>query len=404
MKRLGIYFFYDKDGIVDDYVPYYLSKLKPFCKELCVVVNKPLSKSGEQKLYAVTDKLIIRDNIGFDSCAYKEAIESYGYDTLKLYDELILCNFTCYGPVFPFSEMFSKMEKSDCDFWGISRYPRIENKRICDQQETDYVPEHIMSFFMGIRKKMLSSRTFKKYWDNLKVATNYAEAVAFNELLFTPYFEKHGFKSDTFISPELNKKFRENGATFTPCDFLKVRCPIVKRRAFFTDYSLFLYFENGLQSRTALDYIAKYTDYNVNLIWDNLIRTQPGSVLKRNLHLNYFLNEDLFYGNEENLKESLKTALLCYIYYPDMIDYCLSYAKNLPSWVDIYIFTVDPQVSEKVGETFAALPNRVTVRCKENRGQLASAVLISGKDIFEKYDLVCITQAKKSSQLVDRFS
>ena len=31
MKRLAIYLFYDHDGIVDDYIPYKLEKLKEFC-------------------------------------------------------------------------------------------------------------------------------------------------------------------------------------------------------------------------------------------------------------------------------------------------------------------------------------------------------------------------------------
>lgn len=30
IKRLAIYFFYDKDGIVDDYIPYMLNDLKKY--------------------------------------------------------------------------------------------------------------------------------------------------------------------------------------------------------------------------------------------------------------------------------------------------------------------------------------------------------------------------------------
>ena len=39
MKRLLIYFFWDKDGIVDDYIPHMLKSFRPFATELCVVVN-----------------------------------------------------------------------------------------------------------------------------------------------------------------------------------------------------------------------------------------------------------------------------------------------------------------------------------------------------------------------------
>lgn len=401
MNRLGIFFFFDKDGVVDAYVPYYLKHLKPFCKELCVVVNKPLKPEGRRVLEKCCDKLLVRENIGFDSCAYKEAMESYGYEVLKQYDELILCNFTCYGPVYPFQEMFDKMAKSKADFWGISRHPKIDNVVLSPKQTTSYIPEHVMSYFMVIRRRMLVSEEFRLYWKSLETAQTYAEAVVVNELRFTDYFESRGFKSDVFISDKTYKKLKENGAVFNPIDFLKERCPLVKRRAFFTDYNAFIWHGRGNFPRETLEYIKQHTDYDVNLIWDNLLRTQPGSVLKRNLHLNYFL-PDVYMGKDaDDLGKKCRVAMICYIYYEDMVDYCLDYAKNLPPWADIYVVTVKESVAKEIKEKFSSLPNRLEVRLKQNRGKLASAILITCKDIFSNYDYVCVTQAKKTSHLKD---
>lgn len=398
MKRLAIYFFFDKDGVVDAYVPYYLKHLKPLCGELCVVVNKPLTRKGTETLQSVCDKLIVRENIGFDSGAYKEALESYGWDKLKEYDELILCNFTCYGPVYPFEEMFEKMARSDADFWGNCRFPRMENTRLCPLQKTDYIPEHIMSYFMVIRHKMLVSDAFKNYWQTLQTATSYAEAIVVNELRFTQYFEQYGFKGDAFISQKISDTLSENADVFLPVKCLQAHSPLVKRKAFFSQYGLLLHNGRGIQPRQALEYLQKHTDYDVNLIWDNLLRTQPGSALKRNLHLNYFLSETHFAGDKETLKQH-RIALLCYIYYEDMVDYCAGYAANLPPWADIFVITVNETVKQKALARFSKLPNRLEVRLKPNRGKLAAAVLITGKDIFENYDLVCVAQAKKSSAL-----
>ena len=50
IKRLGIYFFYDADGIVDDYVYYYLESLRPFCQELCAVINGKILEEGKNGL------------------------------------------------------------------------------------------------------------------------------------------------------------------------------------------------------------------------------------------------------------------------------------------------------------------------------------------------------------------
>lgn len=403
-NRLGIYFFFDKDGIVGDYVTYYLEHIKPFCSELCVVVNEPLSIEGRKKLEKCCDTLLVRENFGFDSQAYKYAIEHYGYDKLKEYDELLLCNFTCYGPVYPFSEMFDEMAKRDCDFWGSGWYPRRDNLKVCEKQVTDYMPEHIMSFFMIIRNNMLSSNAFVSYWKNIQVPTTYAEAVAFNELVFTDYFSNKGFKGDTYISRQVSTKFKENIFAFSPIYALEKRFPLVKRTIFKSDYSLQIYFGRGNQAIGTIEYLSENTDYDLNLIWDDLLRTQKGSTIKRALHLNYFLDENYYNGNEENLKNNLRTAMLCYCYYPDMLDYCKKYASNLPEWVDIYLFVVDENLVNTAKKVFEELPNKTEIRVKENRGQLASAVLISGKDIFEKYDLVCVSQAKKTSQLRDQFA
>ena len=38
MKRLAIYLFYDHDGIVDDYIPYKLEKLKEFVQDIWFLV------------------------------------------------------------------------------------------------------------------------------------------------------------------------------------------------------------------------------------------------------------------------------------------------------------------------------------------------------------------------------
>ena len=46
MKRLGIYFFFDKDGIVDKYVDYVLEDLTKHVDKLIVVCNGQLNERG----------------------------------------------------------------------------------------------------------------------------------------------------------------------------------------------------------------------------------------------------------------------------------------------------------------------------------------------------------------------
>ena len=69
-NRLAVYCFYDKDGIVDDYVIFFLRNLRQSVAKICCVVNGELTESGREALSTCTDELLERANTGFDAGAY----------------------------------------------------------------------------------------------------------------------------------------------------------------------------------------------------------------------------------------------------------------------------------------------------------------------------------------------
>lgn len=273
MKRLSIFLYYDKDGVVDDYVYYFLNKLKEHSDELCVVVNEPLNDEGIKGLEKEADKLIIRKNIGYDSWAYKEAIEYYGYENLKKYDELVICNYTFFGPIYPLSELFQNMEKRGCDFWGINRHPAVNAEFVGVK-----IVEHIQSHFIAFRNTILNSTQFKQYWDTLKPVNSYLEAIAYHELRCTPYFESLGFSSDTYIDSTKYMQEYESENHSIRCAYQQVledRSPILKRKVLFVNKNVIV---NPLldthKNFEVIQLIKNRTDYDVNLIYQNILRTQ----------------------------------------------------------------------------------------------------------------------------------
>ena len=57
-KRLGIYFFYDKQGIVDRFVPYFLDDLCKNLTKLIIICNGKLNDEGKEILLpAIKDVL-----------------------------------------------------------------------------------------------------------------------------------------------------------------------------------------------------------------------------------------------------------------------------------------------------------------------------------------------------------
>lgn len=161
INRLGIFFFYDKDGIVDDYITYMLEDMKKNVSDLLVVCNGKVTPEGRQKLQDITDDVIVRENTGFDVWAYKEGMQYYGWDKLSFYDEVILFNFTIFGPLYPFKEMFDEMDQRDLDFWGITTYHGAPYDPF-GKIKYGYLPEHIQSHFIVVRNDMLVSYEFKK--------------------------------------------------------------------------------------------------------------------------------------------------------------------------------------------------------------------------------------------------
>ncbi|WP_308723305.1 rhamnan synthesis F family protein [Paenibacillus polysaccharolyticus] len=125
MRRLGIFVFYDKSGIVDGYVEYIITQLNKVLDDLIIVVNGDINEAGECILKNYSTQFYKRDNTGLDAGAYADVIVNLlGEEKLSQYDELVLCNDTFYGPFVSFEEIFTSMKNEKYDFWGIDGIKR----------------------------------------------------------------------------------------------------------------------------------------------------------------------------------------------------------------------------------------------------------------------------------------
>lgn len=73
VKRLGIYFFYEKEGIVDSYVKYFFKDYVKQVTDMIVVCNGQLNEEGHKFFEQYTKSVIVRENKGLDVWAYKTA-------------------------------------------------------------------------------------------------------------------------------------------------------------------------------------------------------------------------------------------------------------------------------------------------------------------------------------------
>lgn len=395
VNRLVIYFFYDGDGIVDRYVPYMLEDINKNCSELFVVCNGKLTPEGRQTFQKLTPNILVRENKGFDVWAYKTALEQYGWDKLAEFDEVVMMNSTIMGPIYPFSEMFEEMNKRDLDFWGITLHHRYDANPF--NIEYGYIPKHIQSHFIVVRKSMLSSVEFQNYWDTMQPINSYSDAIGKHEAIFTKRFSDMGFAWQAYCDTSSLEKFTEYPLLLHPVEMLqKHNCPIFKRRSFFGSYDYLLNCSDGSQGKELYEYLKAHTSYDVDLIWENILRTNHLADIKNCMSLNYVLSDELASAPKNNRK----IALVIHEYFDDLIEECFRYALSVPVDCDIYITTDSDKKAAAIKKVFEKGPwNKVYVLVIENRGRDVSSLLVGVADKLDSYDYVCFMHDKKVTQL-----
>lgn len=397
IHRLGIYFIYDKDGVVDNYIPYLLEDLAQNLDELMVVSNGPLSPKGREKLERITSHILERENKGLDVWAYKAGLDSYGWKILSQYDEVILLNFTIMGPIYPFREMFEAMAERDLDFWGVTRHYGLDYDPF-NKCKYGYIPMHIQSSFMVFRSSLIKSASFQKYWDNMPKITDYTESICFHEVIFTKDFERLGFKSGTYVDTDDLADYHPYPLMLYPRELVENRrCPIFKRKVFYNQYEEFLDVSCGQAANEFYTYLREHTSYDVNMIWDTLLRTANMADIKDRMQLNYVVPSK---GLLTQPMKRLKVALFLHIYYMDEARKCLHYARSMPEDADIYLTTDSLEKLECLREIFAELkPRKLTYLIVKNRGREMSAHFIDLRQYAEEYDLICFAHDKKTNFL-----
>jgi rhamnosyltransferase len=399
IKRAGIFFVYDKNGIIDRYIPYLLRDLTENLDYLLVVVNGVLSENGRERLTAITTNIFVRDNIGFDVWAYKEGLEYIGWETLNTYDEIVLLNHTIFGPVYPFSEAFKVMNKRDIDFWGFTRHYGYNNKpNQYKKCKYDYIPVYLLSHFIAIRKSMFSSQDFRLYWDNIPEIESYWDSVCYHEVIFTKDFEDKGYKSDIYVDSDDLASYHQSPYIYYTLELIKKRkSPVFRRKSFFQYYDELLNVSCGQSTWELYNFLKNKTSYDVGIIWENILRSANIYDIKNRMQLNYILPTAVKLPVVESNK---KVALFLHLYDLSLLDTCKKYAENMPSYADIIVTTSSEEKKEKIKNAFSSISCHVLeVLVIPNRGRDVSALLIGLKAYTKNYDYICFIHDKQANHL-----
>lgn len=392
-KRLAVYFIYDKDGIVDDYIIYQLKDLGKNVSFLHCVINGVLTPESKARPEEVSDEVFERENKGNDIGAYKAALEHIGWEKISEYDELILANYTCFGPVYPFKEVFDWSEKQDVELWGLTYDEKTDWLKTKDYLHYNKDTKHIQSYFLAFRKPLVGSKFLTDFFREIPVDTTYVMSGCVFEYAFPGYFEEYGYKSAVYCDDTTDINYQ---LLFNPVNLLKTyRMPLFKKRSFFHHYNNVLSNSAGEATFELIHFLETETNYDMSMVWRSILRTASLSDLVRCAQLNRVLSSKAVLGDTG----SSKIGVVYHAFYEDLFDESLSYLNNFPENTDFLITTNSEEKKEILQKKLKNMTIAAQVVVTENRGRDVSALLVGAADFVRKYDLICFAHDKKTTQI-----
>lgn len=183
-KRICLFAGYSGNNVIEDYVIYYIENLAKF-SDIYYYCDSDLPKEELKKLKPYVKAAYAKRHKKYDYGSWQELVREIGKNKVQEYDELILANDSCYGPLFPLSSVFNTMEKKKVDFWGLSSSIGYH--------------VHLQSYFLVFNKNVISTDYLFDFLDSVKQEKSLREVCDNYEDMLTYYLSQRGFSYDSYI-------------------------------------------------------------------------------------------------------------------------------------------------------------------------------------------------------------
>jgi rhamnosyltransferase len=383
MNRILYFVHYNKYNLISDHEIYLLKNIRGIYTRIVVISNSSLPGEQYNRLSEFCDEILLRENKGFDFGAWKDALLKDGWEKLDQYDNVTLMNDSCFGPLFDLEPIYLDMEQKDIDFWGLTNCK--DDKRGMPGTNGP-VPEHIQSYFICFKRKIVSSSSFKAFWKGVRYENNVAKVIQKYETRFTKILTKAGFRCSVFLDT-ISFPGMEFNLSFSHPDLcIKFEVPFMKIKALFV-FPYPKYIIKLLQERTRYP-VSIIFDY-INQIYD------PDTTL--------FI-QNKFISNKKKKANGLqdtRVAVHIHSYYPDILGKFMAFLNNTNVDFDLYI-TTDSSGKRDVIYNYikdqACFLKLKEIIVTQNQGRDIIPWL-SIKDRLNQYDIVGHFHTKKSPGL-----
>lgn len=381
MKYLGVYSINDKNGIVDDYIFDSIKKIKKVSKDIVIIANK-LQDLYYKKLSALTNKIYITNISGYVN-QYIYGLREY--KDLFQFDGIIFLNDELFGPFNEMNFMLEEYEKSKNNIVCISCQPAV---REYNGDLTEKYYELGYSIWpVNYVKKLSNECIVPNEIDNLNSLVEVTKFVDENEMNIQVVIDTSKVDSE---DPDLN--FEHN--TYYEYEMIvKNKCDVVNVNTFSNIEGIKKGFREN--ARKIYDYLKEKNIYDVNLIWNHILRVNNIADIKDAMHLNYILPYN--FSNKKIINK--KIAVFAHLFYEDMYEEVIDYICNIPEYIDIYITTSSKENGEKI-EKFLKdnnVKNNYKILEAGKRGRDAGALLVTCRKYLNKYEYICFVHDKKTT-------
>lgn len=223
VETVAVFASFSANGKIADYVVYYLRELRKSVDAIIFIADNPIFLKELDKI----KNFIVHAKCGrhkkYDFGSYQIGMQiAKDNGLLKNAENLIFCNDSCYGPIYPFKEMFDEMESRNVDFWGLTENVAYNN--------------HLQTYFLSFGKKIIQSEVLEQFLDDIKADMTYLYYVRELELKLTPFLEKCGYSYSAFVMFEdlaikalPNVKTTYNPTRY-PLSLMSKRVPLLKTK------------------------------------------------------------------------------------------------------------------------------------------------------------------------------
>ena len=263
-KKIAIFAHWDPDNLIDDYVIYYLTELQKIA-DVIFVSDCDLPEEELAKIESLVMQSIAHRHGEYDFGSYKRGF--FCAETIiKEYDELIFANDSCYGPFFPFEDLWKEMDACPCDYWGLFKHldPTINIW-------------HIQSYFIVFKKQVFSSPVFSNFMASIGLEKKKEDVILKYEVGLSDMLNRTGFH-DASLCPPSSKNETHQKKTYELT--LQHHLPLLKK-AYLAENPCrepFIY-------KTVLNLQKLLEDkYPYILIEDHLTRTAPKNYQEQWFH------------------------------------------------------------------------------------------------------------------------